>query len=154
MHSHNFTFIYIIQYIFSDIKKMYTYRDSLEHNVQIQYHKTLRKLDVLYNFAIQSFPGKVWWICELVSTIRRQITQKHWIISNLLKQNWNPFCYNMHFLEWKNLCHTDYIRIGWVCKFDKLPYLSDLISSDILHYIILYCVVVMWIWCELSLRDI
>jgi len=38
---------------------MQTYGDSLEHNVQIQYHKTLRKVDVLYNFVIQHFQQKV-----------------------------------------------------------------------------------------------
>jgi len=41
----------------------------MEHIEQIQYHKTLRKVYVPYNFAIQSFPGKVWWICESDSTI-------------------------------------------------------------------------------------
>lgn len=56
----------------------------------------------------------------------------------------------MYFIQLINLCNTDYIWIVRVREFDKLSYLSVLISIDILHYIILYFIVLMWMWYDLS----
>jgi len=34
---------------------------------------------------------------------------KNWKRSNILKENPNPFCYNMYFIQCINLWHTDFI---------------------------------------------
>ena len=58
----------------------------------------------------------------------------------------------MYFIQWMNLCYSDCIWIE--SEFYKLSYPFVLLRTDILHYIILYFIVLMLMYFELSFCSI
>lgn len=81
-----------------------------------------------FSSAIQTSSGNVWWIYELrlYNKVPVHITKK-WGRSNHLEENRDPFCYNMHFIQWMNICHTDCMCIVWPIK------------CTTIHVLVYYC---------------
>ena len=82
-----------------------------------------------FSFAIQTSSGNMWWIWELrlYNKVPVHIKKRNWASANHLEENRDPFCYNMHFIHWMNICHTDFMYMLW------------LIKCTTIHVLVYYC---------------
>jgi len=109
------------------------------------------------------------WI-KLYNKLPYHIKTRH---NKIFLENWDPFCSNMHFIQWMNLCHTDCMWIVWVhsiymrmtnkmhlighshvyvsqCTVQRMPRVHSGCLTICYYYIILYCILLflMLIYCE------
>jgi hypothetical protein len=99
---------------------MKNYKESVEQNVQIRNYSMWKKigspcsLQQCKSFKEKQSEYRNWTVLQGTRLHKRMDKD------NLLKGNWDPFCYNMHFIQWTNMCHIDNIWIVLICEIHKL----------------------------------
>jgi hypothetical protein len=82
------------------------YEDSLEQNVWFHNYNTRRKLDLHVLFCkMDLFRSAVNMGIRLYNKVPDHIKELE--ENKLFKESWDPFCYNMYFIQWIHLYHTD-----------------------------------------------
>jgi hypothetical protein len=94
--------LYILE-IVCYIKK---YKDSLDQNVQFHNYNMPRKLDLHVQFCNMNLFRRSVVIMgiRLYNKVPDHVKK---LEKNKLFESWDPFCYNMHFIQWMNLYCAD-----------------------------------------------